>query len=107
MRKRMKQKTLYLNEKEDKNLKKRVKELKFSSQSALIRKVINEAQISSKPDDEFYKVMSKFNGLAVSLNKLTKQFHYNGWIDEKSYRFLIKYLNELMDEVKDKFFATE
>ena len=103
MRKRSKQKTLYLSEKEYKAMKQKVKKLKLSSDSELIRNLIAENEPLHAPDDEFYRVMKQFEGPAIALNRLTRNFHRNGWLEEKDYKSITKYLNELMTEVNEKF----
>jgi len=105
MRKRMKQKTLYLSEKEYKVMKLKVKKLKLKSDSELIRNFITEYEPLPKPDDEFYKVMKQFEGPAMALNRLTRNFHRNGWLEEKDYKSITKYLNELMIKVKEEIFT--
>ena len=103
MRKRSKQKTLYLSEKEYKAMKQKVKKLKLNSDSELIRNLIADNEPIPAPDDEFYRVMKQLDSLEISLNRLTRNFHRNGWLEEKDYKSISKYLNELMIEVKEKY----
>ena len=101
MRTRYRRLHICLNEAEANLIKKRVKELKLKSESELIRKLIIEYQLESKPDNEFYELMKPLKGISVTLNNMNCRFHYYGQLDTTAYEMLLTHLNQLITGVND------
>ena len=99
MRTRYRRLHICLNEVEANLIKKRVKELKLKSESDLIRKLVVDHQPEPKPDNEFYELMKPFKGISVTLNNMSRRFHYYGQLDTTAYEMLLIHLNRLVTDV--------
>ena len=102
MRKRQKKHDFYLNEKEEKVLKEKLKLTKMS-QSDYFRFLIMDKEVKEKPGEDFYRFMKDLRGLAINLNQLTMISHKNGFINVEKYESLKKEIEEIILDIKKHY----
>lgn len=106
MRKRMREKTFYLSEKEYKKLKSRSEKLKMN-QSEFIRELINN-YTPIKIDIEILTNQSDWmKSIGIGLYNLTKEMYRYNYINELKYKHIVSDLNLLMKDITEQLFIED
>ncbi len=99
MRKRMKEKTLYLSEKENEILIKKCNKLGLSI-SEYIRQLINDYTPIKIDINILSKHKEDFKMIGNGLNAVTRDAHRYGFINEQDLNHYLSWLNDVIDEIK-------
>ena len=99
MRKRMKEKTLYLSEKENEILIKKCNKLGLSK-SEYIRQSMNDYTPIKIDVDILSKRKEDLKMIGNGLNAISRGAHRYGFINERNLNHYLSWLNDVMDEIK-------
>lgn len=99
MRKRMKEKTLYLSEQENGILIKKCNKLELSV-SEYIRQLINNYTPIKIDINILSKHKEDFKMIGNGLNAVTRDAHRYGFINERDLNHYLTWLNDVIDEIK-------
>ena len=99
MRKRMKEKTLYLSEKENEILMKKCNKLGLS-QSEYIRGLLNDYTPIKIDENILSKHKENFKMIGNGLNAVTRDVHRYGFINERDLNHYLSWLNDVINEIK-------
>lgn len=102
MRKRQIKKNFFIDEYEDKILKKKIAKAKLT-ESDFFRSLILDKEVKEKPGLEFYNYLNVVRGMATNLNQLTKLAHINGEINVERYESLKKEIEDFILDIKEHF----
>ena len=99
MRKRFKEKTLYLSEKENKILLERAKKENLSV-SEFLRKLIRDFQPTSPDINIIAKHTPALKQIGNDLNRITRRAYMIGYVDERSLKIQLEHLDFIVDDIK-------
>lgn len=99
MRKRMREKTLYLSKKENEILTKKCNKLGLSK-SEYIRQLITD-YVPIKTDINILSKHEKdFKMIVNGLNAVTRDAHRYGFINERDLNHYLSWLNDILEDIK-------
>ena len=96
MRKRKKEKTLYLSHKENEMLNKKCRELNINY-SDYIRKLINDYEPKKFDTNTLNNYIEKINNINDGIIDLTNQFYKYGYLDEYKLNYYFSKINEIIN----------
>lgn len=99
MRKRMKEKTLYLSEKENEILIKKCNKFGLSI-SEYIRQLINDYTPIKIDINNISKYKEDFRMIGNGLNAVARDTHRYGFINERDLNHYLSWLNDVIEEIK-------
>ena len=102
MRRKTIKKNFWLSYEEDRQLKK-LSSLLNLTEAGVIRKILFCTEVKSSPPKEFYDAIEKINKIGVNINQLTKIANTTNQIYTQELDRQFKKLNELVDELKEKY----
>lgn len=99
MRKRMKQMTIYLSEKEKQELKKLAKKYDGNESEAIRRLIVNTKV--NKPDMNILeRHREDFKMIGNGLNAVARDIHRYGFINERDLTHYLNWLDDVTDDIK-------
>lgn len=99
MRKRMKQMTIYLSEKEKQELKKLAKKYDGNESEAIRRLIVNTKL--NKPDMNILeRHREDFKMIGNGLNAVARDTHRYGFINERNLTHYLNWLDDVTDDIK-------
>ncbi len=99
MRNRDIKKQIYLNDKENKLLKKKSEKAGLS-ESEFIRMYINGYEVKEKPDENFYNILRNLNGIATNINQIARGVNSYRYINENKYYEQYKKILDFIDDIQ-------
>lgn len=101
MRKRSIEKTVWLDEKENKLLKDKAK-MTGQTESGYIRELILGYKPKELPNEEVHEMLNQIRGIAINLNQIARKANALNYIDVPKYQKVCERITNIEKDIKAK-----